>query len=74
MTKKVYRWDCTCKNNNWSRHIKCILKDIDKAELWNRGGSQVRVKEFIGYAEEKLVYLFSLKWSKDLESQIKLQK
>ena len=52
-TKRVYRWDHTCRTNNCSKDNKHKLEDIDKAELWKNGGFQISLKEFIGYAEEK---------------------
>ena len=41
------------------------LKDIGKIELWNSGGSQISLNEFVGCSEEKLMYKFSLKESKE---------
>ena len=36
------------------------VKDTDKTELWNSDGSQINVKEFIGYAKEKVLYISSV--------------
>ena len=73
LTKKVYQWDRSCKNNNWSRDVKRILKDIDKFELWDNEGAEINVKQLLSHAEEKLMDKVKEQWRKNLNSQSKLR-
>ena len=73
LTKKVYIWDRENKNNNWSRDLKRILKDIGLPELWDTGVEDMNVKSFIKHAEDELMDKYVVHWSKELESQNKLR-
>jgi hypothetical protein len=72
LTKKVYKWDRECKNNNWNRDLKRIFNDINQPELWTTDINLIDVKELLKNAEKLLMEKVIENWKKDLEAQSKL--